>query len=71
MGLREDFESFLAEDPNGYGEWTKEVDVIIDSARWELTVGFLTRDWRRVLNALELLNRGNDDERGSEGLSDP
>ena len=77
MGLREDFEEALAEDVNGFGEWVKPTDIIIDMARWELTVGFVTKDWRRVLNALEILNsRGNneqqeqDKERGDRGLSD-
>lgn len=64
MGLIEDFEEALAEET----EWAKPVDIIIDKARWELTIAFLTRDWRRAYNALEILNsRGKQIEQGARG----
>ena len=64
MGLIEDFAEALAEE----AEWAKPVDIIIDKARWELTVAFLTRDWRRAYNALEILNsRGKQIEQGARG----
>ena len=62
MGLIEDFCEALAEE----NEWAKPVDIIIDKARWELTVAFLTRDWRRAYNALEILDsRGKQIEQGA------
>lgn len=57
MGLKADYEEFKKKSVPGVDR--KEVrsadELRMDKARWELTIGFLKKDWVHVLRALRYL----------------